>query len=132
MYFCGSNKATMAKEVATTNATVYSVIAVGTRIEGSIETDNDIRLDGQLKGDMICHGKLVMGTSAYLKGTIRCVNAEVLGKADADLDIKEMLTLRSQAVISGHIKTSTLMIEPGAVFNGTCSMAQPEAAAAEE
>lgn len=115
----------MAKEVATPNTTVYSVIAVGTRINGSIETDNDIRLDGHLYGDMICHGKLVMGSSAYLKGTIRCVNAEILGKADADMEVKEILSLRSQSVINGHIKASTLMIEPGAIFNGTCTMSQP-------
>jgi len=128
MYFCGSNHVTMAKEVPPTNTTVYSVIAVGTRIEGTIETDNDIRLDGQLLGDMICHGKLVLGSNAYLKGTIHCVNAEILGKVDADVEVKEVLSLRSQAVLNGQVKASTLMIEPGAVFNGTCSMAQAETA----
>lgn len=117
----------MAKEVATTNTTVYSVIAVGTRIEGTIETDNDIRLDGQLIGEMKCQGKVVTGGASNMKGTIHCVNAEMLGKADADLYVKELLILRSQAVINGSIKASTLMIEPGAVFNGTCSMVQPEA-----
>lgn len=117
----------MAKEVAATNTTVYSVIAVGTRIKGTIDTDNDIRLDGQLIGDMKCQGKLVMGGASYLKGTINCVNAEILGKAEADLDVKDVLILRSQSSILGNIKTSTLVIEPGAVFNGTCSMVQPTA-----
>ncbi|HBL73073.1 MAG TPA: polymer-forming cytoskeletal protein [Bacteroidales bacterium] len=127
MYFCGSIETIMAKEVAATNTTVYSVIAVGTRIKGTIDTDNDIRLDGQLIGDMKCQGKLIMGGSSYLKGTINCVNAEILGKAEADLDVKDVLILRSQSSILGNIKTSTLVIEPGAVFNGTCSMVQPTA-----
>jgi cytoskeletal protein CcmA (bactofilin family) len=113
----------MAKEIVSNNgATIYSVIAAGTKINGSISTDNDIRLDGVLEGDLTCRGKVVTGLQSYLKGFVECINAEVLGKVDAKLKCSEVLTLRSQSVIEGEIETSTLIIEAGAVFNGTCSM----------
>lgn len=113
----------MAKETAVNSSSLYSILATGTKIVGSIDTDYDLRLDGSLDGDIVCGGKLVMGAQSALKGTIRCINAEILGKVEANVDTKELLILRSQAEITGDIKTSTLMIEPGAVLNGTCSMA---------
>jgi len=112
----------MAKEVATSAGTIYSVLAAGTSVVGLIETDNDLRLDGTLKGDIRCGGKLVMGVQSSLKGTIQCVNAEILGKVEAQVETKELLILRSQAIVTGNVSTSILMIEPGAVLNGTCSM----------
>jgi len=112
----------MAKEIISTTGAVYSVLANGTKIVGSIITDNDFRLDGTLFGDINCKGKLVMGSQSYIKGSIECCNAEILGKADADINTRETLILRAQSEINGTIRTSTLIIESGASFNGMCSM----------
>jgi len=113
----------MAKETTANSSSLYSILATGTKIVGSIDTDYDLRLDGSLNGDIVCGGKLVMGAQSTLKGSIRCVNAEILGKVEANVDTKELLILRNQAVITGDITASTLMIESGAVLNGTCTMA---------
>jgi len=112
----------MAKETAVNSGSLYSILATGTRIVGSIDTEYDLRLDGSLEGDIVCGGKLVMGLQSTLKGSIRCVNAEILGKVTANVDTKELLILRSQAEIKGDVTASTLMIEPGAVLNGSCKM----------
>jgi cytoskeletal protein CcmA (bactofilin family) len=118
---------TMAKEVISNTGTVYSVLAYGTKIVGNIMTDNDFRIDGEVEGDICCKGKLVMGPQSYLKGSINCINAEILGKVDAKIQASEMLILRNQAVINGEITMSTLMIEAGAHFNGACKMMAEEA-----
>jgi len=112
----------MAKEIVTNAGTIYSVLTADTAIVGNIATDNDIRIDGRVEGDVDCKGKLVMGPQSYIKGNINCVNAEVLGQVDGDVAAVEMLTLRSQAVINGAVKMATLMIEPNARLNGLCSM----------
>lgn len=116
----------MAKETSANSTTVYSVLAVGTKVVGTIDTENDLRLDGTLEGNVICGGKLVMGEQSSLKGFVKCVNAEILGKVDANVETRELLILRSQAQFSGELSTSTLMIEAGAVLNGTCRMTGPE------
>lgn len=113
----------MAKETTTNPTTIYSVLAVGTKVVGSIDTEFDLRLDGSLVGDIVCGGKLVMGAQSSLKGSIKCINAEILGKVEANVDTREQLILRSQAEITGDITASTLVIEPGAVLNGKCTMA---------
>lgn len=112
----------MAKEVASTTGAVYSVLACGTKITGNITSDYDFRIDGNVEGDVVCKGKLIIGPQAHIKGSIICINAEVYGKVDGSLEVSELLTLREESVINGPIKTSTIIIEAHASFNGTCQM----------
>lgn len=112
----------MAKEVITSNGTNYNALTNGSKIIGKIIADSDFRIDGIVEGDIICKGKLLIGTNGYLKGSIQCINAEITGKVDGDVTVSDTLSLRSSANISGDVKTKILIVEPSAVFNGTCSM----------
>lgn len=117
----------MAKEIVTTGI-VHNIIAQGTKIVGTIETDKDIRIDGSLEGDLSCKGKVVIGQQGHLHGTIDCNNAEILGVVDGEVAVSELLTLKSSARVSGKIKTKVLTIEPQALFSGTCQMGNGTAA----
>jgi cytoskeletal protein CcmA (bactofilin family) len=114
----------MAKEIVTAAGAVYSIIAPGARITGSIYSEEDIRIEGFLDGDLICKGKVIIGPQSILKGNITCVNAEVSGIVEGDIEANEQLSLREKAQIKGSIKTATLIIEPGASFNGACEMCE--------
>jgi len=112
----------MAKEVTVTTGAVYSILAPGTKIIGDICSEADLRLDGLLEGNIVCGGKVILGPSSMLNGNIKCINAEISGMVEGDINSPEQLSLKGQAVVTGAIRTSTLIIEPGAVFNGTCQM----------
>lgn len=113
----------MSKEVVSQNSGyVHNVITTGTKIAGKINTDSDFRLDGEIEGDVVCKGKLVIGAKGFLKGTISCANAEILGTVIGNLQVSDTLTLRSSASLNGDVNTKSLVVEPNAVFNGTCSM----------
>lgn len=105
-----------------TTGIAHNIIAQGTKIVGSIDTDKDIRIDGALDGDLVCKGKVVVGQQGVINGTIGCNNAEILGVVDGEITVGEMLTLKSTAKITGRIKTKVLTIEPQALFSGTCEM----------
>ena len=47
-----------------------------------------------------------------------------MGSLDGKLDVKYSLALRATCNIKGEITTQTLMVEPNAIFNGTCAMGQ--------
>ncbi len=102
--------------------TLYNAITSGSKIIGTIIADSDIRIDGQVEGELQCNGKLVIGTSGLIKGTVTCQNAEIHGKIDGKITIHDTLTLRHTSKIDGEVKTQTLVVEPGATFNGTCAM----------
>lgn len=115
----------MAKE-ASSQGLSHNIIAQGTTIVGTISTDNDIRIDGTIEGDLRCKGKVVIGEQGSLKGNIECENAEIMGRINGELVITGLLSLKSTANIYGKIKTKVLSIEPEAQFSGTCDMANQE------
>jgi len=112
----------MAKEVVTSPGAMYNALTHGSKIVGKIVADSDFRIDGEVEGTITCNGKVVIGQKGYLKGSISCVNAEIIGTVEGDIVVSESLSLRATAVIKGDVKTKVLMVEPNAVFNGTCSM----------
>ncbi|MDR0371069.1 MAG: polymer-forming cytoskeletal protein [Prevotellaceae bacterium] len=112
----------MAKELVVPTGASYNALTFGSKIVGKIEADSDFRIDGIVEGDINCKGKVIIGQKGYLKGSIVCVNAEVVGTVIGNFLVSEMLTLRSTANITGDVKTKVLAIEPKAVFNGVCSM----------
>jgi cytoskeletal protein CcmA (bactofilin family) len=113
----------MAKEVANSIGTaVYSLLASGTKVIGNVTTENDIRIDGHVEGDIVCQGKIIMGPQSYVKGSIHCLNAEIIGIVDGNVTVQDALIMRQDAHITGNIQASRLVIEAGAQFNGICSM----------
>ncbi|MDR1601496.1 MAG: polymer-forming cytoskeletal protein [Tannerella sp.] len=110
------------EEAPTSNGGILNVLAVGTAVKGSIVTASDFRLDGRIEGDITCKGKIVIGPKGSIKGNIRSDNAEILGEVEGTVRIKEKLIFKSTAVIKGDVFIQTLEIEPGARFNGTCTM----------
>ena len=112
----------MAKEVITNTGAMYNALTNGSKIVGEIFADSDFRIDGDVEGTITCNGKVVIGQKGFLKGSISCVNAEIIGTVEGDITVSELLSLRSTANIKGNVKTQILLVEPNAVFEGTCSM----------
>lgn len=112
----------MAKEVSSAPVTVYSILAPGTKIKGDISSDTDLRLDGVMEGNIVSEGKVILGPNSSIIGNITCSNAEISGKVKGNVSAPEQLSLKSTSRIDGSITTSTLIIESGAVLNGTCHM----------
>ena len=101
---------------------VHNTLAEGTILKGEIKAEEDFRIDGIVEGIINCNGKIVIGAKGSVNGQINCVNAELMGKLQGTIRTTETLVLKSTAVYSGDAYARTMEIEPGAVFNGTCTM----------
>lgn len=99
-----------------------NLIQAGTSITGDIESNGNIRIDGNLKGTINTGGKVILGPTGSVDGDIICINADIEGRANGNIKVKELLTLKATALVSGEIYTDKLSIEPGAKFTGTCRM----------
>ena len=104
------------------SGSLYNALTSGSKIIGTVITDSDMRIDGTVEGDVKCAGKLVVGEQGLVKGTVECQNAEIMGRLDGKIDVKYTLALRATSTIKGEINTGTLMIEPNAIFNDSCTM----------
>ncbi|MCB0399059.1 MAG: polymer-forming cytoskeletal protein [Winogradskyella sp.] len=103
-------------------STQQNIIAQGTKIVGDIASEGPFRIDGTVEGNVKTSGKVVIGKSGFIKGTLQSENADFEGKFSGKLILTGTLSLKSTAHIEGEVHTSKLAVEPGATFNATCSM----------
>ena len=99
-----------------------NIISESTSIKGDITSEGDIRIDGQLIGNIEAKGRLVIGPKGRLEGEINCSTIEVSGYIKGKIKVSELLTMKSSAKINGEIIANKLSVEPGSLFTGTCSM----------
>lgn len=102
----------------------HNAIANGTYIKGNINAQEDFRIDGSIEGDISCNGKVVVGPQAVITGNVSCINADVLGTINGNIELKESLIIRSSGKICGDITTRILSVEPDAFFSGRCVMSK--------
>ncbi|MCX6221241.1 MAG: polymer-forming cytoskeletal protein [Bacteroidia bacterium] len=103
-----------------------NTIAQDTKIKGNIESDGDIRIDGILVGDLDCKGRVVVGPDSRIDGIIRCTSAEIMGYVKGEISVKDLLSLKGTASITGNLTMGKLSVEPGARFVGHCKMINEE------
>lgn len=97
-------------------------IAQGTLIKGNIDSQGSFRVEGKVVGNIKTPGKVVVGKTGFIEGQIECENADFEGGFKGELKVQKLLTLRATAKIEGEVFADKLSIEPGAIFNATCSM----------
>jgi len=115
------------KEVNNNN-TGYShnMVAAETKIVGTITTETDIRIDGELEGELISKNKVIVGSPGLVKGKIDCDSATIMGTINGTIVASDIVTLAKSAKFTGDIETNVIAIEPDAYFCGTCKMPKKE------
>ncbi|NLP57223.1 polymer-forming cytoskeletal protein [Lutibacter sp. B1] len=99
-----------------------NVIGKNTSIVGDIISEGDFRIDGKVAGTIKTIGRVIVGKTGSIEGKVECDNADIEGEFSGELLVKNILTLKATAKISGDVVISKLSVEPGAQFNATCSM----------
>jgi cytoskeletal protein CcmA (bactofilin family) len=104
------------------NPKAMNQLGQGTVINGEINSDADIRIDGTVKGNVISKGKIVLGATGQIEGDIRSENAYVEGRVNGKVEVADLLILSKTAFVNGDIMIKKLVVEEGAKFNGKCTM----------
>ena len=97
-------------------------IVEGTKITGDIVTETDFRIDGELTGNFVSTGRLVLGPSGIIIGDVVCNNADIEGKLKGKVKVNELLNVKAKASIEGEVTVGKLAVEPGADFSASCIM----------
>ncbi|WP_347923191.1 polymer-forming cytoskeletal protein [Pontimicrobium sp. SW4] len=107
---------------AVESSTQQNRIAQGTTIVGDIVSEGGFRIDGTIQGTIKTPGKIVVGKSGIINGTLEGTNADFEGRFSGKMKISGVLSLKSSAFIEGEVEIGKLAVEPGATFNAVCSM----------
>jgi len=104
------------------NPQEINIINAGTSITGDLNSEGDLRIDGNVKGSVSVKSKLVLGPSSKVEGDIKAQNCDISGTINGNIVVSELLTVKATAKVNGDISSSKLLIEAGAEFNGKSSM----------
>lgn len=105
-----------------------TLISEGTLLQGDLNSENDLRIDGTIHGNIISSAKVVIGPTGRVEGNIHGRQADITGKVIGNIAVQEILQLRGDCNVQGNINAATLQIDPTAVFNGQCQMGGVQAA----
>ncbi|MFT5243794.1 MAG: cytoskeletal protein CcmA (bactofilin family) [Psychroserpens sp.] len=108
--------------MASETTSQQNTIAKGTVITGDIISEGDFRIEGTIQGNVKTPGKVVIGRTGIVNGTLKSANADIEGKFTGKLLLTETLSLKSSAHVEGEVMVGKLAVEPGANFNATCAM----------
>ena len=97
-------------------------ISEGTKIVGDVVSKGGFRVEGTIEGTFKTTGKVVVGKSGFINGTLECSDADFEGKFSGNLLISGTLSLKPTAHIEGEVSVGKLAVEPGATFNASCVM----------
>ena len=117
--FSDTKKGNMTTDNATSQ---QNIIAQGTTLVGDITSKGAFRIDGTIQGTLKTPGKVVVGKSGIINGTLEGENVDFEGKFSGKLKLSGTLSLKSSAHIEGEVEVGKLAVEPGATFNAVCSM----------
>jgi cytoskeletal protein CcmA (bactofilin family) len=99
-----------------------TLISSGTILRGNVKSNNDLRIDGTIHGNVSSSAKIVIGPTGFVEGNIEGTNADITGKVVGNISVKELLQLREQSTVEGNIVAVKLQVDPAATFNGRCQM----------
>jgi cytoskeletal protein CcmA (bactofilin family) len=97
-------------------------IVEGTRIEGTINSDSNLRIDGEFKGQLVTKGRLVVGLKGKVSGTVNCLCCDVEGTLEGEVTVIELLSMKSSSTVQGDLYYGQLSVEAGAKALGTFRM----------
>jgi cytoskeletal protein CcmA (bactofilin family) len=88
-----------------------------------------LRVDGRFSGRIASTGgNLIVGSGGQVDANIEVAVATIHGIVTGDIIASDRIELGRAAKLTGNIQTPSLMIEQGAVFEGSCKMTQAKAA----
>ena len=118
----------LAKDIK--EGTLSGFVGGGTVVTGEANFKAMMRVDGHLSGRVSStSGTLIVGANGKVDANIEVAVAVIHGTINGDIIATQRLELGRAAKVNGNIQTPSLIIEQGAVFEGTCKMVQMTAAA---
>ena len=109
----------MSRKVETNNPSTYiTQIKKGSVITGNMRSEQSIRVDGFVTGDLISREKIIIGTHSQIGGNLSGSDITVEGYVNGDVLSNGHLHITKAAKIFGKIYAKTISVENGAEMNG--------------
>jgi len=97
-------------------------------LEGNVVSAGNLRIDGQVKGQINAEGDVALSPQSQVEADIRAQNVSIAGRFKGSIQVKGKAHLGRGGRIDGNITSKTLVVEEGGVFHGQSIMDGPSPA----
>ncbi len=126
----------MFRKKPTIRTTIDSLIGSATRMEGDVVFRGGLRIDGQVRGDVVSDvepgneagGLLVIGEHGRVDGHIVAAHVIVNGTVHGSITASGMVELQPKARVNGELRYRSVEVHRGAKVEGTLSHCDGEPA----
>jgi cytoskeletal protein CcmA (bactofilin family) len=102
-----------------------SVIGASVLIKGQIHSREDLRLEGEVEGQVHVDGRLTVGQQGKVRANITAREVVMSGTVEGNIDASERIVLTKDSHLTGDAKTAGIVIEDGAYFKGGIDIVRP-------
>ncbi|MBI5507554.1 MAG: polymer-forming cytoskeletal protein [Deltaproteobacteria bacterium] len=99
-----------------------TVIGSSIIIDGEITGDEDLVVQGTVKGKIQLKESLYVEASGKVEADIETQNTEVSGEVTGNITASDKVELKTQCRVIGDIKAPRILIADGASFKGNVDM----------
>ncbi len=105
---------------------IKAFIGKDCKFEGQFIFEGSVKIDGIIEGEIISeNGVLIVGETAEIKGVIRISHLINKGKVFAEIEANKVENFAPGSII-GNVKTHSIFIQSGSIFDGECRMLRKE------
>lgn len=104
---------------------VQTLIAENVTVGGEITSPGAIKVDGIVNGGVLSESSVVLGEKSKIIGNVKGTNIIISGYVKGDVLATGQISLTSTANVDGDMIYSSIIIDEGAKFSGSCTMNKP-------
>ena len=114
----------MATGIEKTQARAGSPTVIGSSIviDGEITGDEDLVVQGTVKGKISLKENLVVEGSGVIEADIETASVDVAGRVTGNIVATERVELKANCKVVGDIRSPRILIADGALFKGSVDM----------
>jgi cytoskeletal protein CcmA (bactofilin family) len=111
------------KEATVARGEIKAFLGEGTDFKGILTFEGTVRIDGKLEGEVYTKDTLIVGESAVVGAEINVHTIVISGVVKGNINATGKIEVHRPGKLFGNVKTPSLYIEEGVIFEGNCSMA---------
>ena len=102
-----------------------SLLTKELKIEGDIQGDEDLHVEGYFKGSIKIKGNIFVDQTGRVEADIEADNVIILGQINGNVLARRQLEIQSLGQLTGDCTAASIDIKEGAIFEGRSNMLRP-------
>ncbi len=101
-----------------------TVLGTDVDFEGEMTFDQPVIVKGAFRGTIDAESTLYVGKDAQVNATIRAAVVSIQGRVKGDVTAATRVELFSTSELNGSVNSPDIIMQSGALLNGTCRMSR--------